>query len=230
MKTFLTVSLFFVSLIAFGQIEFVVVQDKDGHCNVRSSTDAGNNVTDTLKNGRLVFWENTQGNWSYIYYRRGNKELYGYVYNDRLKKLSAYQDIPVNSNNGNMVTLRKDSIKIILAEQKFDKRKYKLTYYKESDDQIELINGKPYWGTDGSMPRTEYKSVTIQHGKRIINLPRTALANLFEPNLSTTTVNYDSANDIFYIQSMNSDAAGAYYLVWKIEKGVYTQRQMAGGN
>ena len=95
--------------------------------------------------------------------------------------------------------------------------------------RIKLINGKQYWGTDGEMPKSEYKSIIIDFGRRKIILPKVALDNLFEPNLTNTEVNYDQINDVSYIQSMNSDGAGGYQVIWKIDKGIYKNRFIAYG-
>jgi hypothetical protein len=55
------------------------------------------------------------------------------------------------------------------------------------------------------------------------------LENLYEISLANTKAHYDKANDILYIQSMNSDGAGSYEVIWKIEKGIYKNRFIAYG-
>ena len=50
-----------------------------------------------------------------------------------------------------------------------------------------------------------------------------------ESLIYSAEVNYDAANDTFYIQTMNSDGAGSYLVVWKVEKGVYKDRLVAYG-
>ncbi len=62
-----------------------------------------------------------------------------------------------------------------------------------------------------------------------LTLPPAALENLYEPNLGSTKVNYDRIKDILYISTMNSDSAGGYFVVWKIEKGKYKERFIAYG-
>ena len=53
---------------------------------------------------------------------------------------------------------------------------------------------------------------------KTIYLPKEALKNLFEPNSYSTSAHYDEANDILYIDSLNSDGAGSYEVLWIIEK------------
>jgi hypothetical protein len=45
----------------------------------------------------------------------------------------------------------------------------------------------------------------------------------------TAEVYFDKASDIFYIQTMNSDGAGGYEVIWKVEKGIYKERLVAYG-
>jgi hypothetical protein len=227
MKIWIAFFLIFYSSAASAQ--FAIIRDKDGYCNIRSSPEIGNNIVDKLKNGYLVYCFQIDGNWANIDYTKNKKELHGQIYADRLKLISDYREIPMKSEEANSVTLKNDTIKIIVTQQKFDKSKYKLTYYKDSKEYIEFINGKQYWGTDGPMPKLAYKSIRVYIGKKQVVIPVIALDNLFEPALYNTQAHYDGANDILYIQSMNSDGAGAYEVIWKIEKGIYKDRYIMYG-
>lgn len=132
--------------------------------------------------------------------------------------ISAYEELPVLSKSDGAYMFGKDSIKVKIAKQKFDKGK------------SQLLNGKTNWGTDGGgIPAFEYRSITITRENKIIELPETALDDLFEPTLHNTKVNYDRANDILYIQGMNSDGAGGYGVMWRIVKGKYKDRLVLHG-
>jgi hypothetical protein len=210
---------------AFGQ--FFIVADKDGYVNVRSTADSKSRVVDTLNNGHFIyFFEEQKGNWRKVEYSRNGKDRAGYIYNDRLISIGEYDSIPLQHYDANTATCSRNSIKIIVTKQKFDKTKYRFTY---ADHQIIKINGKQYWGTDGEQPRTEYKSIVILNGSRKIVLPHTAFDNLFEPTIYNTEAHYDPLNDIFYIRSQNSDGAGAYDVVWRVVKGMYTDRDIEYG-
>jgi hypothetical protein len=209
--------------------QFAIINDKDGNCNVRSTAESGNNITDKLENGHFVFCFEAKGNWINIDYSINNKDLNGYVYNDRLKMIDSYDGITMLSKSEDVSMYGKDSIKVTVRKLKFDKSKYRFSYYKDSKDQIELINGKHYWGKDGGVPDFAYKSITITKGNKIIELPKAAFEDLFQPTLYNTKVNYDKGNDILYIQAMNSDGAGGYEVIWRIEKGKYKDRFVAYG-
>ena len=82
---------------------------------------------------------------------------------------------------------------------------------------------------DGGMPTTQFEKIIIKIGQKSITLPNSALTGLYEPNIHSAKVNYDKVTDTFYIQTMNSDGAGSYFVIWKIENGVYKDRLIAYG-
>jgi len=73
---------------------------------------------------------------------------------------------------------------------------------------LQLVNGKGYLGTDGEVPKRTYKSIIVTIGSKIIELPRAAYEDLFEPSLHHTEVHYLRQKDIIYITASNSDGAG----------------------
>ena len=227
MKIFFTQCL--TIIVSFSFAQFAIVYDKDSFCNVRSFAGKDNNIIDKLKNGYIVYCFQNETNWTDIDYSKNGKALNGQVYKDRVIFISSYLTVPVLTKNNAKIILKKDSIKIVLTEQKFDKSKHRFSFYKEAKTQIELVDNKKYWGKDGGVPASEYKSIEVTIGQRKILLPKKAFENLYEPSLYNTQVNYDKTNDIIYIQSMNSDGAGSYEVIWKIDKGVYKDRFIAYG-
>lgn len=227
MKLFFIICLTITASFAYGQ--FAIISDKDGFCNVRSSPEKSNNVIDKLANGHLVYCLPNRTNWTDIVYSKYNKDLNGQVYKDRLIFVSSFLKIPILTEANNKITLQKGSVKVVVTKQKFDKTKHKFSFNKAAKDQIELVDNKKYWGSDGGIPTREYKSIEVNIGQRKMSLPKVAFENLYEPSLDNTQVNYDKTNDIVYIQSMNSDGAGGYEVIWKIEKGVYKDRFIAYG-
>lgn len=217
--------------LAFGRpssAQYWIVADNDGFVNVRDSAGTSRRITDTLHNGHFIYIvpdEVQTGAWRNVLYHHMAKDSdrYGYIFFDRLKAVEDYDSIPLRNYIDNTATCSRDSVKVIVTQQKFDKTKYRISY---GDRYIARINGKPYWGTDGEMPRHEYKSITILIGTRKIILPHAAFDNLFEPTIWNTEVHYDRVSDIIYIRSQNSDGAGSYDVIWRIVKGVYTDRDI----
>jgi len=210
--------------LAFAQ--FYIVVDKDGYVNVRNAGDSKSRIVDTLNNGHLVYFIEEKGNWRKIDYNRNGKDRDGFIYKGRLKSIEDYDSIPLEHYDDTTAICSSDSVKIVVTKQTFDESRYRFTY---ADHQIVKINGKQYWGTDGEQPRAEYKSIIILTGSRKIILPHKALENLFDPSIYNTEVYFDRPNDIFYIHSQNGDEAGLYEVVWRVVKGIYTDRAIEYG-
>ena len=227
MKQFLT--LIFLCLCSFSFGQFAIVNDKDSLLNVREDGQLSSKVVDKLQNGHLIYCFENNGNWTNIDYVKNGKELNGYVYKDRYKLVSTFPALTVSKKTATSITLRKDTIEVTITQSKFAKKKHKFKFVKEYPDQIELIDNKRYWGKDGGMPTTQFESIVIKVGQKAIKLPKIALEGLYEPSIYSAEVNYDKANDTFYIQTMNSDGAGSYEVIWKVEKGVYKDRLIAYG-
>jgi hypothetical protein len=209
--------------------QYCLVMDIDGFVNVRKAPDNKGGIDDTLNNGHLVFiltGEEQAGNWRKVQFVHNGKTQVGYVYNNRLIPIAHYDSIPLRNIIDNTGTFSCDSVKVIVVTQKFDKTKYRLTYDKQNSSQIIAINGKEYWGTDGDLPKREYKSIVIFVGARKITLPPEAFDNVFQPTVHDTEIRYNRAADLFYIHAENGDGAGAYDVIWRVVKGVYTDRDM----
>lgn len=209
--------------------QFGIINDLDGFVNVRSSAEKGNNISDKLENGFIVYCFEPEGNWINIDYKKNGKDLNGYIYKDRVKYISSFENVALKSNLDGKVKMENRNIKIEITETKFEKEKHKLTFYKNNKTQLDKIDNLQIFGTDGNIPKREYKSIKIEIEKVKIELPINALKNLFEPNLESSTANYDKNNDILYLSSMNSDGAGGYLIIWIIEKKRYKNRIEAYG-
>ena len=204
---------------------FAVINDKDGYVNVRKEKSVHSKVLKKLDNNTLIFvfvYDKAQdGNWIHPDYE-------GYIYNDRVKWIHKFPQIAKGIAKGNTIVFEGKEIQVTLATEKFDKDKHSFKYHKEYRDVIEKIDGKPFWGTDGNMPKKEYKSIEVKIGGKQVSIPQSTYSDLYQPNLYTDLnfVYYDKDSDILYIVANNGDGAGAYMVCWQIEKGVYKGRKV----
>ena len=220
-KNLLLIFLFNLNL-CFSQ--FAIISEHDGYVNVRSSAKIGNNISDKLSNGFIVYYFEPKGNWANIDYKKNEKELNGYIYKDKIKYITDFKKIPLKSNPDGKVILENGIIKIEITETPFIKANHKLNILKNNSNILDEIDGKQIFGKDGDIPKREYKSIEIEINKVKVEIPKSALLNLYEPTLWNTKANYDEVNDILYIQSSNSDGAGGYEIIWVIEKKKYKAR------
>ena len=204
---------------------FAVINDKDGYVNVRKEKSVHSKVLKKLDNNTLIFvleYDKAQeGNWIYA-------DNEGYIYNDRVKWIHNFPQIARGIAKGNTIVFEGKEIQVILSTEKFDKSKHSFKYHKEYRDIIEKIDGKLFWGTDGNMPKREYKSIEVKIRGKQVPIPKSAYNDLYESSLyiEFNSVHYDKDNDILYIVANNGDGAGSYMVCWQIEKGVYKGRKV----
>ena len=220
---------FLISNVVFAQVieggAFAVINDKDGYVNVRKEKSVHSKVLKKLDNNTLIFvleYDKAQeGNWIYA-------DNEGYIYNDRVKWIHNFPQIAKGIAKGNTIVFEGKEIQVVLSTEKFDKSKHSFKYHKEYRDIIEKIDGKLFWGTDGNMPKREYKSIEVKIRGKQVSIPQSAYNDLYESYLYTefNSVHYDKDNDILYIVANNGDGAGVYMVCWQIEKGVYKGRKV----
>jgi hypothetical protein len=229
MKGLFTILMCFLYQTIFGQ--FGIVSDKDGFVYVRNSPNISKNIIDTLTNGQIVFCLEAEGEWRPTDYDFSRQRKSGYVHSSRMKFIHDFDQIPFDKLTDSSITYKMDSAELIVSKTKFNPKKNKLQYHKGDDSRnemsyLEKINGKEIWGTDGNVPKIQYKQITLNLGKGSINLP---IDNLFEPNLDYTRVNIDAKNKTIYISASNSDGAGGYEVLWIIVNGKFKQRILTVG-
>ena len=218
-----------ISSYTFAQVNenyfFAVINDKDGYVNVRKEKSVHSRVLKKLDNNTLIFVfvydKAHDGNWIYV-------DNEGYIYNDRVKWIEELPKVAKGVEKKNAIHFSGKDIRVTLTSQKFDKSKHSFKYNKEYPDAIEKIDGKPFWGTAGEMPREEYKNIQIYINGKQISLPKSAYDDLYEPTFYTenNSVYYDKEHDSYYIVATNSDGAGTYMVCWQIEKGIYKGRKI----
>ena len=218
-----------ISSYTFAQVNenyfFAVINDKDGYVNVRKEKSVHSRVLKKLDNNTLIFVfvydKAHDGNWIYV-------DNEGYIYNDRVKWIEELPKVAKGVEKKNAIHFSGKDIQVALSTEKFDKSKHSFKYHKEYRDIIEKIDGNPFWGTDGNIPKEAYKSIEVKIREKQVSIPQSAYSDLYEPNLYTDLnfVYYDKDSDSYYIVATNSDGAGAYMVCWQIEKEIYKGRKI----
>ncbi|WP_337965785.1 hypothetical protein [uncultured Flavobacterium sp.] len=214
----------FLLNLSFSYSQFAIVKDSDGYVNVRSSREIANNISDKLDNGFIIYYFEPKENWANINYKKNGKELNGYIYKGKIKFIGDFTNIPLKLNQVTEVLFDSPNVKVKITESPFVKEKHKLQFIKEDSDILKKIDNLDFLGTDGEIPKRQYKSIEVQINNIKVPIPNEALKNLYEPSLSDSKINYDKINDILYIQSSNGDGAGGYEIIWVIEKKKYKNR------
>jgi hypothetical protein len=188
MKTLSLLILLFPYKLSFGQ--FAIIKDSDGFCNIRNKAELGNTICDKLGNGHLVYIMETNGNWLNIDYNKNGNDSNGYVYKDRIKLTSDFTRLNKISTENKAKFNIENYLTITIETEKFSTKKHKYIYHNENKTQLEKIDNKRFWGTDGGMPTRQYKFVEINYKGKILSLPKVAIQDLFEPSNESTEVHY----------------------------------------
>ncbi|YCM42861.1 hypothetical protein V2O64_16250 [Verrucomicrobiaceae bacterium 227] len=211
--------------------EFCVVQDSDGHTNVREKADLGSKIIARVDHGQLVWiFQGGKTKWpEVIFMDKKGKEHTGFIHASRLKALTDFKRVTGKvSEEKQTETFEKGDLKVEISLEPFDRKGRKLIYQEDEygGRYLVTIDGLPYWGTDGAVPADQYRKITLQKGGKTTTVPDEALKNLFNPGLypGNTTVTINPKDDAIYITSFNSDGAGGYLVGFVFEDGKFKSR------
>lgn len=144
-------------------------------------------------------------------------------------------EISVRTCTDSSASFSNGDITVQINSTKFDAQKHNLLYDNSPGKYLALIDNKPFWGTDGGIPKEKIKSIVFEHMKYQMNLPDNAIDDLFEPNFCTknrqtgiTTFHckvYRSDDKRrVYVYMVNGDGAGGYEVTWVIQDSKYYTR------
>ncbi|WP_337085168.1 SH3 domain-containing protein [Elizabethkingia anophelis] len=234
MKTILSImSLLFYSTV---MAQFAKIVDKDGYVNVRNDANNQSKIVGKIASGEVVYIFNHGdefGNWLIVDYHTKNGDLLtGYVHNSRVKPLSSYETIPVAVEEKYKATFILKNIQVTIKTQKFDYEKNKNHFktYQYPKYPFEIYKGQEVWGTDRTIPDTQYQSIQVAIDGKETTIPQKEIESLFNPNLELTECFYDNKTETLFIACTNADGAGAYQLLVVIQKGKYAGRHIYQAN
>jgi len=228
MRSFNILFLLVIATNAFCQL--AVVNDADGYVNIRSKADINSSIDAKIQSRSVAYCFEPNGNWVNVDYTHNGEILSGYIYKDRLKLIANFKEIKSVEFTGQRLIFKNDSLYVELLKSKFDSNKNKLAFDKNNGYKyLNRINGKIFFGTDGEIPKYQYKTITILIGRDTLKIPISDYNDLYEPNFYSTRLNYDVNNETFYLSASNSDGAGGYEVVWVIEKRKYKERYIYYG-
>ncbi|MDR3011041.1 MAG: SH3 domain-containing protein [Sphingobacterium sp.] len=212
---------------------FAIIQDKDGYVNVRQNPSIKSPIIGKIYNNQvfedLSQFGSNSNNWIYISY--GNnydkktqkfEEKSGYLYIDRILFLQKLPQLKRKIIDKNNVEFFDNEVHLKLNFGTFDVKSHRIT--KDNNDIVINIDNETPWGIDGILPEnlTEIKSIKLIYKNKEFLFPRKSLLGLFQPNIDNMYVSMN--NDTFFIVMSNSDAGGAYNIVWTVYKETIINR------
>jgi hypothetical protein len=208
--------------------QFAKIVDKDGFVNMRKDADTKSTVVGKISSDEIVYiFDPADENKNWLnadYTDKNGKDISGYIHSSRVKYIESYESIPSTSVSENKAVFNSKNIRVDIESEPFNykenKRYFSTTDYK--DYKVEdKFKGQQIWGTDGTIPQTHYKSISVKIASKTIQIPPKEIENLFNINNESAGCYFDSENETLYINMVNSDGAGGYAVLFKIEKGEY---------
>src|SRR5690242_11855162 len=155
---------------------------------------------------------------------------------ERMNSIPLRPAPPVDYGN-DYIKFQGDNVEVIIKAGSFDASKHKLQYYTSFNNKKYLvkIDGKPYWGSYGSIPRTTIASVTVIIDKDTVAIPSAAYEDLYSPEFgykegfvarSHDGVYFASNKHMnaIYIYMLNKESKGSYEVTWVIQDKKYLRR------
>ncbi|SHE89213.1 SH3 domain-containing protein [Chryseobacterium sp. OV279] len=207
--------------------QFAKIVDKDGYVNLRKEADGKSNIVGKINSDEILYIFSPEDNKNWLnadYTDKNGKNLSGYIHSSRAKYIESYESIPAVSINENKAVFNSKNITVTIESEPFNykenKKYFSTTDYK--DYKVEdKFKGQQIWGTDGTIPQTHYKSISVKTGGKTLQIPAKEIENLFNINTESAACYFDSEHNTLYINMVNSDGAGGYAVLFTIEKGVY---------
>ena len=218
MKIILTLILTFLSIqITFGQV--ATIQDPDGWTNVRKAPDVKSEIILKIYENE-VFWydyEKTdqEQEWISIYIQKNNYCLeksvtafiVGFIHRTRLLPLELLQGYSGNDFKFEYHISDFDSTNRIIDKQ--------------DGKWVTAIGGRPVWGTDGNLPRTQVDNIKVVVDGQEIEIHEVFYSDIYECD---NEISIYKNSDTYFVYQSNSDGAGAYEIVWVFDKNGLKQR------
>lgn len=142
------------------------------------------------------------------------------------------KSIPSTYTDASSMKFEGNNIQVIIKAAPFDKSKHKLQFYDEK--HLVKINGKPFYGNYGEVPRTVISEVTVIRDKDTIRVPATALFDLYNPTFSYrdgagTVKTFNGVylspdNKTIYVYMLNKETRGSYEITFVIQDKQYVRR------
>lgn len=197
-----------------------VVEDPDGHTNVRSGPSTKSKIVGQIQSGSVVSIElEQQDDWALLTFHQTTEES-RFIHSSRLKPLKSWKQFAA-TNDANTGLLKTAAAEIKVTAVPFVAAEHKLT---KDEDGVYLVDGGIVWGRDGGLPAQSI-AMTVKLGGKEVPLPKEALQNVYEPSMESLYLLTpgDPAKQAVILM-VNGDGAGAYCVAWAFHDGAYRGR------
>lgn len=229
---------FGVSFLGFSQESyFGTIVDKDGFVNVRQKPDTQSPIVTTLKSGEIIgfindSYDEKSRNWVCADHKK-LKNLEGCsIHSSRVEPLDKLPKIPFEKRKNNSLIFSNNQeieISITLKNYSFkDIKPYMSGKYKELYKGKFAIGFDGTTGLDDSWIFDKFEKITLKIGKKIVEIPKKELDNIF--NVADLTIEnaylcyFDKKRNRVFIETLVGDGAGACKVLFIFENEKFKEK------
>lgn len=151
-----------------------------------------------------------------------------------LNNRALLREFEVQSQTNYSITLVLDDLKVHILRGPFNRSAHRVSYYGPFG-YVYKIDGRFFWGFDGSVPNHKVYGVDVFFGSERLSLPRSTYRDIYEPNFCTprrifrpefcnTKAFLSEDGQRIYIYMLNSRIPSLYEVCWIISNGQYIGR------
>lgn len=219
----LTLFILFTTLtyqVSFGQS--ATIKDPDGWTNVREEPNSNSKVLKKVYEGEFFFWVSpdiggdSESEWVEVFIPRNkfsmednnisSSTIKGYIHRSRIYPIEQIPKYQGSDFHFEYVT------------QEFQTTG-KVIQYVNGD--VYNINGRQIYGTDMSTPGNQVNEIIVRIGNENIQIHKIFFEDIFECD---NNFEVHKIGNLFVVNQWNSDGAGAYEIVWVLDKSGIVQR------
>jgi tetratricopeptide (TPR) repeat protein len=121
-------------------------------------------------------------------------------------------------------------VDIRLSSGNFDKSKHRYDWSKENQNFIDRIDGKAYFGTEGTLPATEFANFDISVDGKRLRIPASAYSDLYECELclkegdKALRACFSKDGKYIFIKMCAGTTDASYQVIWMFDKDGYIER------
>nr|WP_314588750.1 SH3 domain-containing protein [uncultured Neisseria sp.] len=218
---------------------FALVYDADGHTNLRESPDLNAKVLAKIPNGTPLecVGEASKDNPNFCtaLLQQAATGGYGFIHRSRLIFPASdknFATLHEHFGRGDTLTLSGNGQTVHIAARRIHPKLSDFSGTAPNSDTTPLYRGKPFYGTDGSIPKSVFAIEQITLNGQAV--PTSELQGLFLPDFATTARGsnaYDgweayyhgSDKTLYLFNSVNNDA-GSFGMCFVFKDGKFRQR------
>lgn len=218
---------------------FALVHDADGHTNLRKRPDLNAKILAKIPNGTplecIEELSKSRSDFCFAKLQQASADDSGFIHYSRLifpASNKNFVHLRKQSDHDDTLTLSGNGQTVHIAARRIHPKRSDFSGTAPNSDTTPLYRGKPFYGTDGSIPKSVFAIEQITLNGQAV--PAAELQGLFLPDFATTARDSNvyegwkayyrrSDKTLYLFNSVNNDA-GSFGMCFVFKDGKFRQR------